>query len=108
MLLECKAKGAVCYDWYKNGQSYQQGLTNGVLILEPCTVKDRGEYYCVVANDDGRVQSKPARVTVGRLACCTSGLSLCMSFTLLLFMISVLWRSIMYVIQGLLAQVRSI
>ena len=67
MLLECKAKGAVCYDWYKNGQPYQQGKDNGVLILESCTVKDRGEYYCVVANDDGREQSKTAIVNVGEL-----------------------------------------
>ena len=67
VLLECKAKGAVCYDWYKNGQSYQQGMDNGVLILEACTVKDCGEYYCVVANDDGREQSKTAIVNVGEL-----------------------------------------
>lgn len=67
MILECKAEGAVCYDWYKNSQPYKEGLRDGVLILESCTVKDSGEYYCVVSNDGGRAQSKTAKMTVGEL-----------------------------------------
>ena len=64
--LECQAEGErLVYDWYKDGKQFRENQRHGKLIFDPVTPEHLGEYYCVVVNDVGRVESSCARLSDG-------------------------------------------
>jgi len=65
--LTCKAKGGTLYSWEKHNASISSGA-NGVntdtLTIINIAPEDSGNYRCVVSNDNGKVYSVWAMVTV--------------------------------------------
>ena len=65
--LECRAEGAVCYDWFQDGKQLMTEQKDGVLVLESLSKNDVGEYYCEAVNDHGRQKSRSAKIAMGTL-----------------------------------------
>lgn len=66
-VLECRAEGAVVFDWYKDGKPFRKGARDGRLVFEKVRLEDGGEYQCAVVNDRAEVKSSIAKLTVGTL-----------------------------------------
>lgn len=64
--LTCHAEQSVLYDWYKEGQLFARGETNGQLELFPVSAAHLGKYYCVVVNDGGKERSNTAMVILSK------------------------------------------
>jgi len=63
-VLECRAEGAVVFDWYKDGKPFRKGARDGRLVFEKVRLEDGGEYQCAVVNDRAEVKSSIAKLTV--------------------------------------------
>lgn len=58
-----KGVPALQYQWYKNKFKVSGGTSN-ILLLEEAILDDTAEYYCIVSNEAGSVQTKTVSVRV--------------------------------------------
>jgi hypothetical protein len=64
--LKCSAKGAVTYEWYKNGKLLKSIRAKGKLVIEKAAPTDAGTYQCVaISNKGGKATSNKAKLIVG-------------------------------------------
>ena len=64
-VMECQGKGeGLLYSWYRNKKPYLLHQSCGKLEITSVVLDHTGEYYCVVENDGGRVESTHAKLTV--------------------------------------------
>jgi hypothetical protein len=65
--LECSAKGAAVYDWYKDGKLLRSTGAQGKLIIEKAVPTDAGTYQCVaISSKGGKATSNNAKLNVGK------------------------------------------
>lgn len=60
--LTASGSATLSYEWFFGGVSI--GNDNSQLTIDPATDSDEGDYYCVVTNGEGNVQSQTVQLTI--------------------------------------------